>query len=128
MSSNIQKYFWNQFLSKNLLRWFFFENNDEIKFSQDLGTDTGIASQEEEPIAPTGLEEPFISIIDSFQIPRYIYNLETEKYYKTPNQALLGGIDNKIEIFRERYNSVWQRTIRHHLFSAGHRKDRVKNL
>ena len=41
---------------------------------------------------------------------------------KAPNQALLGGIDAKIEIFRERYNNVWQRTIRHRLFTAGHRK------
>lgn len=38
------------------------------------------------------------------------------------NELLSGGIDAKIEIFRERYNNVWQRTIRHRLFTAGHRK------
>ena len=35
-------------------------------------------------------EEPFISIIDAFQVPRFVFNQETEKYVKTPNQALLG--------------------------------------
>ena len=36
--------------------------------------------------------------------------------------ALLGGIDDKISVFRERYNALWQRTIRHELFTPAHRK------
>ena len=35
-------------------------------------------------------EEPFISVIDAFQVPRFMYDTETEKYKKTGNQALLG--------------------------------------
>jgi len=89
---------------------------------KDLQKDGDVIVNVEEESPSDVNEEPFISIIDAFQVPRFVFNQETEKYAKTPNQALLGGIDNKIEIFRERYNNVWQRTIRHQLFTAAHRK------
>ena len=58
---------------------------------KDLQKDGGIANNIDIDLGTTqGSEEPFISVIDAFQVPRYMYNPETEKYHKTPNQALLG--------------------------------------
>ena len=34
----------------------------------------------------------------------------------------MGGIDSKINVFRERYMAVWQRTVRHEMFTPAHRK------
>jgi len=67
-------------------------------------------------------DEPILSVIDAFETPRFIYNEETTKYDRVPMPALLGGIEDKISVFRERYNALWQRTIRHELFTPAHRK------
>ena len=70
----------------------------------------------------TNEDEPILTVVDSFETPRFTYNEETAKYDKANGEALLGGIDSKINVFRERYMAVWQRTVRHEMFTPAHRK------
>jgi len=82
--------------------------------------DSKRATQEEQ--REQDKKDSFFRVIDAFEVPRFIYDCEAEKYIKETQQPLMGGIDSKVQMFRERYNSVLVRTLRHRLFSAGHRK------
>ena len=84
---------------------------------KELGKDVTANVQVE-----TNEDEPILTVVDSFETPRFTYNEETAKYDKSNGEALLGGIDSKINVFRERYMAVWQRTVRHEMFTPAHRK------
>lgn len=88
-----------------------------ISALKELGKDITTNVQVE-----TNEDEPILTVVDAFETPRFSYNDETGKYDKANGEALLGGIDSKINVFRERYMAVWQRTVRHEMFTPAHRK------
>ena len=63
--------------------------------------------------------DKFFNLIDAFSIPRFVYNAERNKFIISSNMnpMLHGSSKDKAEIFRERYEIVKQRTMRHELFT-----------
>lgn len=58
-------------------------------------------------------------LIDAFSIPSFTYNPDQRKFIpmSTESLSLFPGAGFKAKLFRERYNLLHQRTLRHELFS-----------
>ncbi|KAJ8874034.1 hypothetical protein PR048_024874 [Dryococelus australis] len=69
----------------------------------------------------SGLEktETVFSVISSFEIPRFSYDLERKKFIKSndPPPELFAPPVDKASIYRNRYTILQQRTARHELFT-----------
>jgi DNA polymerase epsilon subunit 2 len=63
--------------------------------------------------------EKALVIIDAFHIPPFTFNQEQKKFLPLPKSSLklFADASAKAKIFRERYAILYQRTIRHDLFS-----------
>nr|XP_039249341.1 DNA polymerase epsilon subunit 2-like [Styela clava] len=62
------------------------------------------------------------SVINAFDIPKYTYLTEKKKFIKYSeangcDAKLLSKAEHKVELFRERYQLLHQRTMRHKLFT-----------
>ena len=74
------------------------------------------------------------NLIDAFNTPRFVYNSDRKKFLPSQNvkAALHGTAKDKADMFRERYNILRQRTMRHELFtpatvaSAGQRASKFE--
>ena len=70
-------------------------------------------------------------LINAFETPPFTYNPDQKKFLPVPlsSMKLFASAAQKTKLSRERYNLIYQRTIRHHLFSppvvgvAGSSKD-----
>lgn len=61
-----------------------------------------------------------LTIIDAFSVPRFTYDSERKKFFPSKAdsvQLLFGDAMAKSELFRERYQILLQRTLRHELFT-----------
>lgn len=60
-----------------------------------------------------------LTIIDAFSVPRFTYDSERKKFFPKADsvQLLFGDAMAKSELFRERYQILLQRTLRHELFT-----------
>ena len=59
-----------------------------------------------------------LAVIDAFSVPRYYYNAERKKFIPGPKDLpLFGTAKDKTAVFRERYDILLQRTMRHKFFS-----------
>lgn len=56
-------------------------------------------------------------VISAFSIPRYYYNAERKKFIFGKELPLFSSAKEKTAVFRERYEILLQRTMRHELFS-----------
>lgn len=58
-------------------------------------------------------------LIDAFSIPQFVYNPSQRKFIPVPMESLslFPSAEMKAKLFRERYNLLHQRTLRHKLFS-----------
>ena len=58
-------------------------------------------------------------VISAFEIPRYKYNSDRKKFLKETTNGVYLHPDApcKAEVFKERYMTIYQRTIRHDLFA-----------
>ena len=70
-----------------MISYFWRQKSNKTWNKKDV--DDPIADVESEN-ASSSTEEPFITVIDAFRTPRFVYNTEIEKYMKAPNQTLLG--------------------------------------
>lgn len=59
------------------------------------------------------------NLIDAFSTPRYVYNVDRKKFLasKATKPSLHGSAKDKAQMFRERYDILKQRTMRHELFT-----------
>ncbi|XP_078483526.1 DNA polymerase epsilon subunit 2 [Ciona intestinalis] len=62
------------------------------------------------------------SVIDAFEVPKFIYSKERKKFLSNDElglgkPSLFGSAEEKGELFRNRYLVLYQRTIRHRLFT-----------
>ncbi|XP_066947296.1 DNA polymerase epsilon subunit 2 isoform X1 [Macrobrachium rosenbergii] len=59
-----------------------------------------------------------LQIIDTFEIPRLVYNVERKKFMLSSLgvKDLHGGAPDKAALFRDRYTTVYQRACNHELF------------
>ncbi|XP_073247665.1 DNA polymerase epsilon subunit 2-like [Porites lutea] len=59
------------------------------------------------------------TIIDAFSVPRFTFNPDRKKFLPSSGCVALhsNNANAKPEVFRERYNILYQRTMRHELFS-----------
>lgn len=80
--------------------------------------------------------ETVFSVIDAFKIPRYVYNLQSKKFEsdKKP-RSMLADSTMQFGYLQQRYNMLYQKTIRHELFSpsilqkpSGHEVKKFKLL
>lgn len=60
------------------------------------------------------------NVIDIYKTPHYIYNNERKKFVLSPKlkPCLFSSPDDKIDMFVERYNIIYQRALHHELFST----------
>ena len=58
-------------------------------------------------------------VIDAFDIPSFAYNPDQRKFLPVPKSSLKlhSSATSKAKLFRERFNLIYQRTVRHELFS-----------
>lgn len=63
--------------------------------------------------------EPILSVISSYEIPRFSYNVDRKKFtiVSGAQPEILGSAVDKARVFRNRYQLILQRTARHHLFA-----------
>lgn len=66
-------------------------------------------------------QDKMLSIIDAFDVPRYTYDMEKKRFIEyakadTRSSTLSSPASNRAKVFRERYNLLLQRTLRHELF------------
>lgn len=67
-------------------------------------------------------ESQIFNVIDAFSVPKFVYDPEKKKfiphneYYQDVNLQLHGTAVSKADLYRARYTSVYQRTLRHPLF------------
>ncbi len=63
--------------------------------------------------------ERALVIIDAFSTPKFSYNADRKKFLPVPKEELKlhGEPDAKAWLFRDRYTTVHQRTLRHELFA-----------
>ncbi|KAL1461562.1 hypothetical protein WDU94_013447 [Cyamophila willieti] len=64
-------------------------------------------------------EEQIFSVISAFDIPQFVYDADAKKFKAVdkPETKLCADPSAKSKLFRERYNIIRQRTLRHSLFS-----------
>ncbi|XP_068681901.1 DNA polymerase epsilon subunit 2-like [Montipora foliosa] len=64
-------------------------------------------------------DDKAFTFIDAFSVPRFTFNLERKKFLPSNGSVPLhsNNPNAKPEVFRERYNVLHQRTMRHELFS-----------
>ena len=70
--------------------------------------------------ASDGDSEAALVVIDAFQVPKFVYNVDMKKYLPYPNKielCLHGGAKHKAGLFKERYMLLQQRTLRHEFFT-----------
>ncbi|XP_026685174.1 DNA polymerase epsilon subunit 2 [Diaphorina citri] len=89
----------------------------------------GMISQLKENITTSGLlgeccrteinsEEQIFSVISAFDIPQFDYDPDLKKFKLVDKKRkLCADSDAKSKLFRERYNIIRQRTLRHSLFN-----------
>lgn len=64
--------------------------------------------------------EAALVVIDSFHVPKFVYNVDMKKYLPYPNKKELcvhGGAKHKASLFKQRYMLLQQRTLRHEFFT-----------
>ncbi|XP_063231386.1 DNA polymerase epsilon subunit 2 [Bacillus rossius redtenbacheri] len=63
--------------------------------------------------------ETVFNVISSFEVPRFLYDLERKKFMKSsePSPEIFGPPIDKAAIYRDRYTVLQQRTARHELFT-----------
>lgn len=66
-------------------------------------------------------QDKMLTIINAFDVPRYSYDLEKKKFIESTkpdasSSTLLSPASHRANVFRERYNLLLQRTLRHELF------------
>lgn len=74
----------------------------------------------EECIRPNTLKhtETILSVIDVFDVPKMKYDLSRKKYIVTTVMSdLYGEAKYKAAIFKDRFELLWYRTLRHELFT-----------
>lgn len=58
------------------------------------------------------------SVINAFDVPRYKYHQDRKKFLlNNKPQNILAETNYKVDYLRDRYTMLWQRTLRHKLFS-----------
>lgn len=64
-------------------------------------------------------DDKAFTFIDAFDVPRFTFNVERKKFLPSNGSVVLHSKNpnSKPEVFRERYNILHQRTMRHELFS-----------
>ena len=64
-------------------------------------------------------DEKAFNVIDVFNLPQFTYSNERKKFLRkeAPSHVLFSSAQAKTDMFRDRYTIVYQRTIRHDLFS-----------
>ena len=64
-------------------------------------------------------EEKIFNVIDMFDLPQFEYCNERKKFVRKTcdSSPLFGSARDKIELFRNRYTLIRQRTVRHSLFT-----------
>ena len=78
---------------------------------------TAIAAAIAECTESNETENP-LTVIDAFSVPRYLYNAERKKFIPgSKDLPLFGTSKDKTAVFRERYDILLQRTMRHKFFS-----------
>ncbi|CAK9807637.1 DNA polymerase epsilon subunit 2 [Anthophora plagiata] len=74
----------------------------------------------QERIRPDTLKstETIINVIDIFEVPKITYDLSKKKYVLTNVRSdVYPEAQHKSAIFKERFNLMWYRTLRHELFN-----------
>ncbi|CAK9814392.1 DNA polymerase epsilon subunit 2 [Anthophora quadrimaculata] len=74
----------------------------------------------QERIRPDTLKstETIINVIDIFEVPKVTYDLSKKKYVLTTVRSdVYPEAQHKSAIFKERFNLLWYRTLRHELFN-----------
>lgn len=61
----------------------------------------------------------FIKVVSAFDQPRLVYNI-TKRHFDLASKraSLFAPVSERVNLFRERYNLIYQRLLRHDLFTA----------
>lgn len=61
----------------------------------------------------------YIKVISAFDQPRLVYNI-TKRHFDTATKrhSIFAPVSERVNLFRERYNLIYQRLLRHELFAA----------
>ncbi|XP_055915234.1 DNA polymerase epsilon subunit 2 [Eupeodes corollae] len=84
-------------------------NIDRVVIDKAIGEINRVGLQEHETI---------FDVIDAFQAPRFVYNTQSKKFeYDKKPRSVLADPEMQVGYLEQRYNMLYQKTIRHELFS-----------